>query len=160
MPIDFRQMNNDMIELNGHEMSLAELSRVLPSDDPGSRVFGSCQADYDGDACERPFLFDATDRKWKCKDRGHPAGPDWPPTIDDDIKALLAGIDWNQILDQHKLDALVGRLQVVRQQAVVQQAVVQQAVEHIVIERDPHVLDDVLQQLQNHGGGLANGGHQ
>ena len=160
MPIDFRQMNNDMIELNGHAMSLAELSRVLPSDDSRSRVFGSCQADYHGEVCERPFVFDATDRKWKCKDRGHTAvRDDWPPTIDDDINTLLAGIDWNQILDQHKLDALVGRLQAVRQ-AVRQEAVGQQAVVQQAIVRDPHVLDDVLQKLQNHGGGLANGGHQ
>ncbi len=154
MPIVFEQVSVGTIALNGHQMSVQEILVLEPM--VGNAVcegFGDCQALWDGDElCLKPFACNASGQL-ECE-RLHVAVD---PVSLGQINTLLAGIDWNTILDQKKLATLVLRLQDVRQavglEAVGQQAVVQQA-----IVRDPHVLDDVLQQLQNHGGGFANGG--
>jgi hypothetical protein len=153
MPIVFEQLNVDTIALNGHQMLVQELLVLEPMvNEAVCTGFGPCQAPWDGRHCLMFFKCNASGRL-ECE-RGHVAVDSPTPG---EINVLLAGIDLNKILDQKRLDALVLRLQDVRQ-AVGQQAVGHQAVEHIVIERAPHVLDDVKKQLQKHGGGLANGG--
>lgn len=153
MPIVFQQLSVDTIALNDHPMSVEEILVLEPVVGIAMcRTLGSCQKLWDGDdLCLKPFACDAIGQV-VCE-RGHVADD---PLNRAQINVLLAGTDWNQILDQHKLDALVIRLQAVRQEAVGQEAVGQQ-----VIVRDPHVLGNLLQkQLQNHGGGVAGGGHE
>ena len=158
MSIVFEQVSVDTIALNGHSMSVEEILVLEPVVGIAMcRTLGSCQKLWDDDElCLKPLACNTLGQV-VCE-RGHVDGN---PLNRAQINVLLAGTDWNQILDQHKLDALVIRLQAVRQQAVGQQAVGQQAVGQQAIVRDPHVLGNLLQQqLQNHGGGLANGGHQ